>query len=69
MLSFLQTAFAVPGMILATKALLDQERGVKLFGREVIPMEQLEQEGYGSYKSLFTGKGEGSGHSREDSPD
>lgn len=32
-----------------------------------IPMEQLEQEGYGSYKALFTGKGEGSGHSREDS--
>ncbi|MGE5251692.1 MAG: peptide-methionine (R)-S-oxide reductase MsrB [Bacteroidota bacterium] len=34
-----------------------------------IPLEQLEQQGYGEYRSLFTGKGEGSGHSRQDSPD
>jgi methionine-R-sulfoxide reductase len=31
-----------------------------------IPMEELEAQGYGEYKSLFTGKGEGSGHARED---
>ncbi len=34
-----------------------------------IPMERLEEEGYGQYMALFTGDGEGSGHTREDQPD
>jgi len=31
-----------------------------------IPMEELEQEGYADYMSLFTGDDEGSGHAHED---
>jgi methionine-R-sulfoxide reductase len=34
-----------------------------------IPADKLEKEGYGKYKELFTGKGQGSGHAREDQPD
>ena len=34
-----------------------------------IPVDQLEQEGYGQYKTLFTGEGEDSAHSHKDPSD